>query len=58
MAGAKRTITDEQVEHVIIQTLETTPRGATHWSTHEMAKVVGLNHMAISRIWRNAPKCT
>jgi transposase len=50
--GAKRTITDDQVEAVIIRTLETTPRGATHWSTREMAKAVGLSHMAISRIWR------
>jgi CheY-like chemotaxis protein len=50
--GAKRTITDEQVEAVIIRTLETTPRGATHWSTREMAKAVGLSHTAISRIWR------
>jgi transposase len=49
--GAKRTITDEQVEQVIIRTLETTPRGATHWSTRDMAKAVGLSHMAISRIW-------
>jgi transposase len=50
--GAKRTITDEQVEQVIIRTLETTPRGATHWSTREMAKAVGLSRMAISRIWQ------
>jgi transposase len=50
--GAKRTITDDQVEAVIIRTLETTPRRATHWSTREMAKAVGLSHMAISRIWR------
>jgi len=49
--GAKRTITDEQVEAVIVRTLETTPRGATHWSTREMAKAVGLSHTAISRIW-------
>jgi transposase len=49
--GAKRTITDEQVEQVVIRTLETTPRGATHWSTRDMAKAVGLSHMAISRIW-------
>ena len=49
--GAKRTITDEQVEHVVTRTLETTPRGATHWSTRDMAKAVGLSHMAISRIW-------
>src|SRR5881409_3188394 len=49
--GAKRMITDEQVEQVIIRTLETTPRGATHWSTRSMAKAMGLDHMAISRIW-------
>ena len=50
--GARRKITDEQVEQVVIRTLETTPRGATHWSTRDMAKAVGLSHMAISRIWR------
>src|SRR6266508_1496335 len=50
--GAKRTITDDQVEQVIVRTLETTPRGATQWSTRDMAKAVGLSHMAISRIWR------
>jgi len=49
--GAPRTITDEQVEQVIIRTLETTPSGATHWSTRDMAKAVGLSRMAISRIW-------
>ena len=49
--GAKRTITDEQVEAVVIRTLETTPKGATHWSTRSMGKAVGLDHMAISRIW-------
>jgi transposase len=49
--GAKRTITDEQVEQVVIRTLESTPRGATHWSTRDMAKAVGLSHTAISRIW-------
>src|ERR1700676_4084747 len=49
--GAQRTITDDQVEAVIVRTLETTPRGATHWSTRDMAKAVGLSHMAISRIW-------
>ena len=49
--GAQRRITDDQVEDVIVRTLETTPRGSTHWSTREMAKAVGLSHMAISRIW-------
>ena len=36
----------------MIRTLETTPRGATRWSTRDMAKAVGLSRMAISRIWR------
>jgi hypothetical protein len=31
--GAVRTITDQQVEQVLVTTLETTPADATHWST-------------------------
>src|SRR3981189_530471 len=31
--GAPRTVSDAQVEQVVIQTLESTPRGETHWST-------------------------
>lgn len=50
--GTPRSISDDQVESVIVQTLESTPRGATHWSTRSMAKASGLSHMAISRIWR------
>jgi transposase len=50
--GAPRRITDEQVEQVIVRTLETKPRGATHWSVRDMAKATGLNRMAINRIWR------
>lgn len=50
--GAPRQITDAQIEDVIVRTLETTPRGATHWSTRGMAKATGLSQTAISRIWR------
>jgi len=50
--GAPRKISDADVERVITRTLETKPRDATHWSTRSMAKVVGLNQTAISRIWR------
>src|ERR1700731_4595820 len=49
--GAPRTVSDAQVEQVIIQTLETTPRGETHWSTRGLAKATGLSRMTISRIW-------
>jgi transposase len=50
--GGPRTITDEQVERVIVRTLETSPRGATHWSTRAMARATGLSHMTIARVWR------
>jgi transposase len=50
--GTPRKISDEQVEQVVIRTLETTPKGATHWSTREMAKRAGISRMAVSRIWR------
>ena len=50
--GTPRTITDDHVEQVVVRTLETTPRGATHWSTRGMAKAIGLSHMAVARIWR------
>src|SRR5579863_716901 len=50
--GAPRKVSDEQVERVVIQTLESTPRGQTHWSTRELAKTTGLSRMTISRIWR------
>jgi transposase len=49
--GAPRKVSDEQIEQVVIQTLETTPRGQTHWSTRELAKATGLSRMTISRIW-------
>ena len=51
-SGAPPTITDEQVEQVVIRTLETKPKGATHWSTRAMAKRSGISRMAVSRIWR------
>jgi len=51
--GQPRKITDEQVEEVIVKTLETRPPdGGTQWSTRQMAAATGLNQTAISRIWR------
>jgi transposase len=50
--GKPRTISDEQVEQVIIKTLESTPKDATHWSTRSMAAEVGLTQSAVHRIWR------
>ena len=50
--GAPRTIADEEIEKVVVQTLESLPEGRTHWSTRSMAKQVGLSHSTIGRIWR------
>ena len=51
-SGAPRRITDAMVERVITETLETTPRDATHWSTRSMAKTAGLSQSAVARIWK------
>jgi transposase len=50
--GAPRTITDEQVERVVVDTLETTPRDATHWSRASMAAHSGLSRSTVGRIWK------
>jgi transposase len=50
--GRPREIGDEQVEAVIVATLESKPKAATHWSTRSMAQKMGLSAMAVSRIWR------
>lgn len=50
--GAPRQIGDDQIEAVIVRTLETTPRGATHWSLRDMAKASGVSRSTVNRIWR------
>ena len=50
--GAPRRITDDQVEQVIVKTLEEKPKDATHWSTRSMATAMGLSPTTVGRIWR------
>ena len=50
--GAPRKVSDAQIEQIVIQTLESTPRAQTHWSTRGLAQTTGLSRMTISRIWR------
>jgi transposase len=49
--GRPRTITDDQVEAVLVRTLESKPKDATHWSTRSMAREVGVTQNAVLRIW-------
>jgi transposase len=51
-SGKPRSISDEQVEQVLVRTLEEQPKDATHWSTRSMAAATGMSQSAVSRIWR------
>ena len=51
-SGRPPTITDRQVEDVVVATLESTPDSATHWSRARMATRSGLSASTIGRIWR------
>jgi transposase len=50
--GRPRTISVDQVEDVVIATLESTPPNATHWSRAKMAKRTGLSKTTIGEIWK------
>lgn len=50
--GAARKIGDDVVEAVVVETLETAPKDATHWSTRAMAERHGIGRQTVSEIWR------
>jgi Homeodomain-like domain len=50
--GKPRSIGDEDVERVIVKTLEEQPPDATHWPTRSTAAATGMSQTAVSRIWR------
>ena len=50
--GAARTIGDDVVEAIVVETLETTPKDATHWSTRGLAAKHGISRQTVSEIWR------
>jgi len=50
--GAARTIDDDVIEAIVVETLESAPADATHWSTRALAKRHGISHTTVREIWR------
>jgi transposase len=50
--GAPRKIGDDEIAATIRKTLETLPKGATHWSLRSMAKEIDHAPSTVHRIWR------
>ena len=50
--GAPRQIGDDEIASTIRRTLETRPKGGTHWSLRTMAQAVGHAPSTIHRIWQ------
>ena len=39
---------------VLAKTRQKPPDGSTHWTTRKLAKVLGISHMLVARVWRRA----
>jgi transposase len=50
--GRPPVISVEQVEAVVVATLEESPKDATHWSRSKMASRSGLSKSTVGRIWK------
>ena len=50
--GAARTIGDDVIETIIVETLESAPADATHWSTRGLAAKHGISRTTVREIWR------
>lgn len=50
--SGRRPVYDEKVVSRLIAATLTPPENITHWSTREMAKVFGMAHMTVHRVWK------
>lgn len=39
---------------ILAKTHQPPPDGSTHWSTRKLAKVLGVSHVLVARVWRRA----
>jgi transposase len=50
--GRRPTIAPKTVQAILRATTQTTPKGATQWSTRTMAQAHGVSNATVARIWR------
>jgi len=50
--GVPRKFGDDDVEALVVKTLTEKPKGATHWSTRDMAKATGMSQPTVARMWK------
>jgi transposase len=50
--GRPAVISVDRIEQVVIDTLESTPANATHWSRAKMAERSGLSKSTVGRVWK------
>lgn len=51
--GRKAVYSSGKIKTIIQATLQSKPRGATHWSCRSMAKAQGVSKATIQRIWKS-----
>lgn len=52
-SGRPRTVTGRTTARIVALTLKPPPAGVTHWSSRDLAALVGsVSHMTVHRIWR------
>ena len=50
--GRKPTYSSERIKEVLDATLQSKPKGSTHWSCRTMAEAQGIGKSTVSNIWR------
>ena len=50
--GRKSTYTSERIKEVIDATLQSKPKGSTHWSCRTMATAQGISKSTVNNVWR------
>ncbi len=51
--GRKPQYSAEKIDAILTATLQTRPRGATHWSCRTLAKDQGVSKATVNRIWQS-----